>query len=224
MTGSSRGWTTAGLLGLCLSLGVVVAFELWGSIPIAPQVTAAARPGLDMAQATDLPVFEPPSPDRYADIIERPLFSPTRRPFVPDTNEAPVEAPVQAEPAVPLELIGVLITTERRAALVQPQGESKASWVREGERFAGWSIEAIEDGQIRIRSGARSELVALRADRPVPRTVQRRPRRDKEPVAARAQGSQDEVQPEEEPGFGDEIDQQLLDEDLIDEDIEDAAN
>jgi hypothetical protein len=165
MTEAAARWTTAALAVLCAGLGAAVVVELTGGLPLAPEVTAAppTAPQLDWSRE---PVeFEPPSRDEIEAIAERPLFSASRRPFVPAEAE-PESMPVQSLP--PLQLIGVLLTEQQRAALVQPVGEGDPTWVREGNRVQGWRVEKIEQDRVQVRAGERLETVELRPDTAVP--------------------------------------------------------
>ena len=146
--------------------GAVVGLELAGGVAIAPEVTAAA-PASPAPEAPAEPArFRPPAERQFDEISDRPLFFPSRRPFVPAATEA--EAAPAGDPATGLELIGVLLTERQRAALVQPQGAAQgqpgAHWVHEQQTVAGWLVEEIATDHIRLREGDRVEVVKLRAD------------------------------------------------------------
>ena len=144
-------------------LSTVVAYELTGGVAIAPEVTAAA-PASAMPEAAPEPTeFQPPSQRQFDEISARPLFFPSRRPFAPPA-EAEAQAAAVAEPAVALELIGVLLTDQERAALLQPLGEPGALWAREQQTVAGWLVEEIAADRVRLREGDRVEVVELRDD------------------------------------------------------------
>jgi hypothetical protein len=142
-------------------LGTVVVLELAGSGAIAPEVTAAAP----ATAAPEPPVgpakFRPPAERQFAEISDRPLFSPSRRPFVP-----PAES--QAGDAPSIELVGVLLTERERAALVQPEGQPAARWVHERQTVAGRLVEEIAADRVRFRDSDRVEIVKLRADQARP--------------------------------------------------------
>jgi hypothetical protein len=192
MTEAAAGWTTVALAVLCAGLGAAVVVELTGGLPLAPEVTAAppTAPQLDWSRE---PVeFEPPSRDEIEAIAERPLFSPSRSPFVPAGAE-PEAVPVQSLP--PLQLIGVLLTEQQRAALVQPVGEGDPTWVREGNRVQGWRVEKIEQDRVQVRAGERLETVELRPDTAVP--PKPRPKR-RQAEAEKPRAADDEAQAAEE--------------------------
>jgi hypothetical protein len=178
-------WTTAALAMLCAALGTAVTLELTGGLEFAPEVTAAppAEPSLDRAQE---PLeFEPPSRDGLEEIVARPLFSPSRRPVVAVEQEA-APAPVEALPA--LVLIGVLLTDQQRAALMQPADGGEPSWVREGSDVQGWRIEKIERNRVHLRANDRLDTVELRPDTAVPADSRPKPRRTRTEPSDEASG------------------------------------
>lgn len=192
-SGRSAAWATALLVPVCAGLGAIVVFELTGGLPIAPQVTAASPPSLAIDWSHEPTVFEPPAREELDIIAARPLFSPSRKPFVaPQAGEAAPEAPA---PLPPLELIGVLLTDIQQTALLRPLNGGKATWARENDAVAGWRIERIERSRVHLRAGDRLEVVELRSDTAVPADA--RPKRRK----ARRAGSLDaERAPEPDKG------------------------
>lgn len=164
MTGRAAPWTTAVLVMLCAGSGAAVVFELTGGLPLAPEVTAAA-PGAELEWSRERVEFEPPPRDEIEAIAERPLFSPSRRPFVL-AEEKPEPEPVRSLPAV--TLIGVLLTEQQRTALLQAVGHGDPSWVREGNQIQGWQVERIEQSRVHLRAGDQMETVELRPDTAVP--------------------------------------------------------
>jgi hypothetical protein len=163
VSGASTPWSTGLLLLVCAALATIVAVELSGGVPLAPQVTAAA-PAVDLGPEPELGTFEPPPPQRFDEISARPLFAPSRRPYEPPAlPEAPVPLPVEVAPT-PLQLIGVILTEQDRSALIQPLGGRRAIWVREGERLEGWMIEEIGRDRVLLRRDDLMETIALRPD------------------------------------------------------------
>ena len=140
--------------------------ELAGGVAIAPEVTAAA-PARVAAEAPAGPDEISATAERQFDeISDRPLFFPSRRPFVPPATTESQAAPAE-EPAS-VELIGVLLTERERAALVQPKGQPGAHWVHEQQTVAGWLVEEIAADRVRVRDGDHVEVVKLRADQARP--------------------------------------------------------
>jgi hypothetical protein len=134
-----------------------VALELL--LPLAPQVTAA-RPAAPLPEFAPEPgAFEPPPRHVFAEIVARPLFSASRRPFI-ESESAGESAPGEA---AAIELVGTLLTEQGAAALLQPQGQD-ARWVHAGDTIAGWQIEAIKRDQVSLHLDGEAKTLALRAD------------------------------------------------------------
>ena len=172
----STHWATGMWLLLCTGLAGIVALEL--SAPLAPQVTAAlpAAPLPELAPEPDS--FGPPSRHAFAAIAARPLFSQSRRPFVPE-SDAEQERP---DDRVVIELVGTLLTEQGWAALLQPQSQN-ARWLRAGERIAGWQVKTIERNQVSLHLDDETTVLNLRADLVQPAQPSKRAER------RRAQGS-----------------------------------
>jgi hypothetical protein len=166
MSGRPALWSTALLVLVNAGLGAVVVTELTGTLTIAPQVTAAPPllPELDAAHEPAL--FEPPSRDQLDAIAARPLFSSSRRPFAAAAGTGTLPEALDGLP--PLELIGVLLVDQRRAALIRRLDGSAPGWVREEEVVAGWRLEKVERSRVHLAAGDRLEVVELRADTAVP--------------------------------------------------------
>jgi hypothetical protein len=155
-------WATALLMIANVGLGAAVVFELTGTLSIAPEVTAAPPLSSELDWAHEPTVFEPPGREQLDEIAARPLFSPARRPFAeaePEDALAPAPASLP-----PLELIGVLLTEQRRAALLRPLDGGDPGWVREEDAMAGWRLEKIERSRVHLAAGDRLEVLELRAD------------------------------------------------------------
>lgn len=175
MSGRATPWTTAVLVTLCTGLGLAVTLELSGGLSLAPEVTAAAPVPSQPDWSPEPFAFEPPSAERLDDITARPLFSPSRRPFVATKAEQPVAVAARSLPA--LQLIGVLVTEQQRAALMQPEGAAEPSWVREGASMGGWRVETIEQSRVHLRANDRVTTVELRPDTAIPAKSRPKPRK-----------------------------------------------
>jgi hypothetical protein len=103
----------------------------------------------------------------------RPLFSPTRRPWVAPTLE-PVQEPVVApepiviEPVVAVEvqppqvsLLGIDITPAGAKALTLESGATDAVWLRAGELLGGWTVRNIRTTSIELENGSRTVTLDL---------------------------------------------------------------
>lgn len=105
----------------------------------------------------------------FAETFERPLFSPTRRKFVPVPVE-PKPVQVAAAPATPQlqapgapivapSLLGIVIGSGTARALLKPAGTVAADWYANGEIIDGWTVSAIDKDQaVLTRDGRQARL------------------------------------------------------------------
>jgi hypothetical protein len=141
------------LLAGCL----ILAWNVWHqltipikAIPSAVDVSGEpANPSLPPAAP---PVFSPPAREQFSAVVERPLFTSTRRP--PPPAATPVTAPEKASTVV---LVGILHSAAGRVALLAEAGDTKPRRVIEGERFGGWDVNRIDPHQVVLRQGDREQ-------------------------------------------------------------------
>lgn len=193
MSGRSKHWATGIWLLVCTGLAGIIVLEL--SSPFAPQVTAAlpSAPLPEFAPPPDL--FDPPPRHLFAEIAARPLFSASRRPFVPESD---TDDSLQDE-RIAIELVGTLLTEAGRAALLQPQGQN-ARWLRAGERIAGWRVETIQRDQVRLRSDDAAQTLELRTDLVQPARPPKRPERQRVQGGAEPDDQEQEQEPDQARG------------------------
>jgi hypothetical protein len=171
------------LVGACAALGWKI-YDDWSAASAdAAAPTEAAAPAADAQPPpadADLALALPP-PERFAVIVERPLFSPTRRPAPPaaaiaEAPEAlPEEPPPEPEageaeppPAVDFTLVGVVIAGSERYALVERHEDGRVIQVPEGGDVAGWFAVLIDPDRAVFRNGAIEEELLLKYASPVP--------------------------------------------------------
>jgi hypothetical protein len=121
--------------------------------------------------AAKFKAFELPPLTEYRDIVERPLFSDTRRP-------APDEPEVIAEPEPETEeqkftLIGVMVTPELQMALVEVEDQDKVARLKIGEKTNGWTLEGVESNKVVLRKGDSVRELPLVRNRPSPDRARR---------------------------------------------------
>ncbi|MGH6931635.1 MAG: hypothetical protein ACREEE_04295 [Dongiaceae bacterium] len=152
------------LLAVCGVLGAALYDRLNRTGPVGganadPSTAAAAREPLPPES-----VFTMPPQDTYGAIIERPLFSPTRR---PETGAS--FTPTDAGPEVTIKLIGVFITSTDRFALLKLDETAQSVRVSEGGEIAGWTVKEIHEfGAVLERDGETLELFLQYDDTPPP--------------------------------------------------------
>ena len=102
------------------------------------------------------------SSERFADLAERPLLVPSRRPVVIAT-QAPERGPVAAvqpprpEPVPPLVLIGVVMQAGGRTAVVALGATTRH--LAEGQEIEGWRLERIEPDRLVLRRNGLETVV-----------------------------------------------------------------
>lgn len=120
---------------------------------------AAIAAGLSAPSRAD------PAPDgRFRAMVERPLFSPTRRPPPPPPPAlAPLAAPPVAlpPPAPALSLSGVIAGGGGGVALLRRPQDAAPVPVALGGRIDGWTVAEIRPRSIVLRRDDRSVTVDL---------------------------------------------------------------
>lgn len=145
------------LLGLTLSAAVAVRLaappsegdDLWAT----PE-PGAARPAVEAGSAST------PNADPIRDILERPLFHPSRR--MPSALGMPRSASPLAEPAS--RLVGVVIGVDGREALFA-EADNRVTIVRQGGTLYGWIVQTIEPDRVILVSGQGQRTMNLVTDR-----------------------------------------------------------
>lgn len=163
--GNSR--LIAGLLaGLGLVLGWLV-FELYRESPD-PAIgeAGAGGPAAAVEPLPPQPSFSMPPIEDFAETIERPIFSSTRRARAGPGPQVAASAPT----SLSFVLEGVVITSGERWALLRPQGGGDIIRLTEGGQVGGWEVIAIQPDKVSLRRDEVEtvlELIFKRAPPPV---------------------------------------------------------
>ncbi|MBE2294395.1 MAG: hypothetical protein IAF00_05565 [Phycisphaerales bacterium] len=160
-----------GLLLWLLIGGVAAAIVSW-QLMHPPRLSTT----INANRLPELPVVEPMSPfrlpplERYGEIIAHPVFIATRQP------ESPFEEPESGAPAPPgpeqkFSLLGVMITSKLKMALLRPEGSNaKTMRVGPGGTVGEWQLDAVFPDRIVLRKGeVTQELPLTRPERPTKR-------------------------------------------------------
>lgn len=170
---------------LCLS--VVFVITIWlelnrgYSLHDTSATTSNSNADLDTIQDSQLPTLAPIT--EFASIIERPLFMSDRRPYVPGDEEIEAPQPRQAArgPQIkPKELLlsAVIITGDKRIALVQTGNDKKLHRLGPGENIDGWTITEIRNKEISLTKDSETKsLELLVKSSPAKRSTQARRQR-----------------------------------------------
>jgi hypothetical protein len=152
------------LLAGCAAAGALLAWELVQPLPSSPARATAAGPAAAQSLSGRAPAVEaPPGPPPLAalrEVVERPLFSDTRRP-------APPEAPKEAAPAKPLaaSVLGIFLAPGARRAVLEVGQPPQVVRVGEGDRVEGWTVSRITIDSVELARGSARQEIRVK-DRP----------------------------------------------------------
>ena len=131
---------------LCLALAGGLYAELTQPI-VAARSPVSTNHG--QANARPDPTFVMQPRDAYAEVVTRPLFSPTRRP------------PVVVGPGnlSEFKLTGTIISAQGRYALLAQRSRPKIERIVQGQNFQGWLVKSIDSGHVILeRDGNLAEM------------------------------------------------------------------
>ena len=140
----------AGILALQQSQGVVRVNT--------PPKTKSTDPASDSEVVPTR--FIAPQMASFGEILERPLFAPSRKPPEPPETKAPV---VQGPPSR-FKLEGVAITPEARVAVIRDLNRNELSRLLEGATHNGWLVESVSPEGARLTKGTQSQELTLAPD------------------------------------------------------------
>jgi hypothetical protein len=115
----------------------------------------------------DVPA-ERPDLANFSSIVERPLFTPSRRPPSATGEAKTAEAPSKLEM---YDLIGVIISTGRRVALLQPRDKGEILMAMEGQNVGGWDVNAIKPTEVVLKRGSDKDILKIRDTKISPSTA-----------------------------------------------------
>lgn len=157
---------TVALAGICGVLVLSLAAQRWlaggvpesGAIQVSPPDSAAPS-------SLETRRFELPTKSEYAQVTARPLFNEDRRPEQRDDTQQQDAEAIAAEEAPselpPLSLTGVIITPEKRIAMLRNTKNREFVTLKEGEPLEGWTLEEVSNRRIVFATGAQQEVVEL---------------------------------------------------------------
>lgn len=136
---------------LCLGLGAGLYLEIarpsqepgFGEVPPAGQGAEA--------NVAVRPLFDLPPVEAFMEVVERPLFSPTRRlPADVAADPEPVADTPVSRGRLEVTVVGI-ITGPRALALLRSGSGDRLVPLAEGEQLAGWTLTAIEPFRLVFR-------------------------------------------------------------------------
>lgn len=151
-------------LAACAGLGWVIYQELRAfAAPEMPSPATGAATA-DVPALESRPNFRMPPEQRFAVILERPIFSPARR--LPE-EAAAAEAVVDS--VLGLKIIGIVIADDAPLVLAVPDGGGDPLRLRAGDRHAGWTLGEITAEEVIFRRDDEERRLQLKFDLAPPR-------------------------------------------------------
>ena len=113
-------------------------------------------------------VGSPPDMLALAQVLERPLFSPTRRPPPPPKPPAPPPPP---DPLANVHIFGIFVGEEEGTGGMLASIGGKVRRVTHADDVSGWKIKAIKEREVTLARGEETRVLRLVQARPaaVPR-------------------------------------------------------
>src|SRR5262245_17297728 len=134
------------------TLLLVYWYVIQGGVDISPMAPVAPGTGNVHGQHGEAP--EPTTPldkERVAlfqDTVNRPLFTPDRKPVQRDRSQ-----PGAPAAAADIRLVGVMKLDRQPArALIRVGGEASGKWVAEGEQFGGWKLRQVLERSVIVEA------------------------------------------------------------------------
>lgn len=157
---------------LCVISAGFIAYRLSYPPQLKPlPITPIKQASQGDSSAAKFKAFELPPLTEYREIVERPLFSDTRRP-APDAPEVIAESEPETEEQK-FTLIGVMVTPDLQIALVEADEQGKVARLKIGEKTNGWTLESVESNKVVLRKGESLRELPLVRNRPSPNRARR---------------------------------------------------
>jgi type II secretory pathway component PulC len=162
------------LLSLVFTLTAILMGLLLYSLSTKPDLVPEDRPVSVWQPKLELPPdLAEPVTQGYEITFARPVFSPSRRPFVPVA--APVEPEIQQPPQPVPEpapgydpnqfvLKGVMFKTDRATVLIATPEQANGVWLSQGSDLAGWKVEKIGKDTVTLTANGQSHVLKQYVD------------------------------------------------------------
>ena len=156
----------SGMSGLCAVLAATLLYLILAPLPDLeiPQVPLERKPR-SMPEAMSIAM---PSPETFADINARPMFSPDRKAIVEPNASATAGTPPN------IALVGVIVDPRDRMALIRTPASPLAGAFRLGADISGWRVTEIAADHIVLSLGTSRDEIRLE-DNHSPKPVNQAP-------------------------------------------------
>ncbi len=177
------------LIALCLALG----YHVWRTLEAGPiAIDADAAPTPPAAAVVDAPeaLADLPPIDVFAETVARPLFMATRRPPEPEEEVEVEEVKTGAQRNL-FNLLGIVISSDERVALVTRRRGGDFLRLVVGQRVDGWLVVAIEPDTMTLSQGDATEVLKL-TDATRPKRRKKRTTQQPEPAETETESNDDD--------------------------------
>ena len=151
---------------LCACIGLVwVVYQEMG---------ANSRPHAMAGSGEAAPQTVPPLPaaagfrlapiERFATVVERPIFSPTRRPADPAAAPTPTPEPEAPVEELALVLKAVIGSADGRIAILSETAGGGTVTLRKGGQYRGWTLAHVLAERVIFRQGEIERQIELKFD------------------------------------------------------------
>lgn len=150
------------LLVICVLLAGILALEQ--HLESSAGTSADVEPGTPAAVEIDVAQnrYVAPEKRRFEEVLERPLFTPDRRPAPEPTASA---APVTQANPIRLKLEGIAITSGTRVAIFRDLSNNQLLRLAEGMKHQGWVVEQLSAESATLTRGEQSQELSLEPDK-----------------------------------------------------------
>ncbi len=145
--------STASLL--VLKIGTELAWERPSGVP-SPLQKAQDTPDLTLALQPEFVL--PPMGKSFDAMLTRPLFTPSRR---PSASESDTRLPSSMRRGQ-FTLLGVIITKEKKIAMLREIATGKVMNVQQGNEVNGMQLETLEPEKVTLKQGEEREDLVLK--------------------------------------------------------------
>ena len=112
------------------------------------------------SMAAQLPKQDPADLSRFMATLERPLFSPSRRPPPPPPPPTVAPPPPPPDPLASVQLFGVFADAEGKGGIIA-RVEGKPKRIHTGQSIGAWTLKSIEGRNVTLERGAEVRVLNL---------------------------------------------------------------
>ena len=154
------------LSSLCIMLIIILWFELNTADSIIEEIDQGGSGTVSKDRKPDIDLSIFPEIVAFDEVIQRPLFSETRSPFVAPELEKTVAKPRQktrqsTKKQEQLSLSAVVITPDQQIAILQSGRNKSLQRIALGELIDGWTLEDVTSHSIRLKKGEETKNLEL---------------------------------------------------------------